>query len=174
MRAAWRLLLSIFGPVVSYSPPFAGLTMPQVAGVIRPGIGREAHTRAHMLDKSIELGSRWRRKKRRVLSTRKWGPTTKQSTALTNGSLNLGCACTPLCTLEGTPQSPAPTFPCLQSYTGYEPTSMRAIRARYDPYVQVGAVHCSCLQTLPSLCLPHTAVPSSRELCKLLCLTHPD
>eukprot|EP00172_Hildenbrandia_rubra_P004602 Plantae.Rhodophyta-Hildenbrandia_rubra.ctg9638.p1 GENE.Plantae.Rhodophyta-Hildenbrandia_rubra.ctg9638~~Plantae.Rhodophyta-Hildenbrandia_rubra.ctg9638.p1 ORF type:complete len:581 (+),score=97.14 Plantae.Rhodophyta-Hildenbrandia_rubra.ctg9638:91-1833(+) len=24
-----------------------------------------------------------------------------------------------------------------QSYTGYEPTSMRAIRARYDPYVQV-------------------------------------
>eukprot|EP00983_Pelagomonas_calceolata_P123398 1161000-Pelagomonas_calceolata.AAC.10 len=25
-----------------------------------------------------------------------------------------------------------------QSYTGYEPTSMRAIRARYDPYVQVG------------------------------------
>ena len=23
-----------------------------------------------------------------------------------------------------------------QSYTGYEPTSMRAIRARYDPYVQ--------------------------------------
>lgn len=26
-----------------------------------------------------------------------------------------------------------------QSYTGYEPTSMRAIRARYDPYVQVRA-----------------------------------
>lgn len=25
-----------------------------------------------------------------------------------------------------------------QSYTGYEPTSMRAIRARYNPYVQVG------------------------------------
>jgi hypothetical protein len=24
-----------------------------------------------------------------------------------------------------------------QSYTGYEPTSMRAIRARYNPYVQV-------------------------------------
>ena len=24
----------------------------------------------------------------------------------------------------------------LQSYTGYEPTSMRAIRARYHPYVQ--------------------------------------
>jgi histone acetyltransferase (RNA polymerase elongator complex component) len=24
-----------------------------------------------------------------------------------------------------------------QSYTGYEPTSMRAIRARYDPYLQV-------------------------------------
>ncbi len=24
-----------------------------------------------------------------------------------------------------------------QSYTGYEPTSMRAIRARYDPYIQV-------------------------------------
>lgn len=23
-----------------------------------------------------------------------------------------------------------------QSYTGYEPTSMRAIRARYNPYVQ--------------------------------------
>lgn len=23
-----------------------------------------------------------------------------------------------------------------QSYTGYEPTSMRAIRARYDPYLQ--------------------------------------
>ena len=23
-----------------------------------------------------------------------------------------------------------------QSYTGYEPTSMRAIRARYDPYEQ--------------------------------------
>lgn len=26
-----------------------------------------------------------------------------------------------------------------QSYTGYEPTSMRAIRARYNPYVQVGS-----------------------------------
>eukprot|EP00171_Calliarthron_tuberculosum_P016276 IDg16276t1 len=26
-----------------------------------------------------------------------------------------------------------------QSYTGYEPTSMRAIRARYDPYVQTRA-----------------------------------
>lgn len=26
-----------------------------------------------------------------------------------------------------------------QSYTGYEPTSMRAIRARYNPYVQVSA-----------------------------------
>jgi elongator complex protein 3 len=23
-----------------------------------------------------------------------------------------------------------------QSYTGYEPTSMRAIRARYNPYIQ--------------------------------------
>ena len=41
-----------------------------------------------------------------------------------------------------------------QSYTGYEPTSMRAIRARYNPYVQVGreqarkytpaAIRCSC------------------------------
>ena len=26
-----------------------------------------------------------------------------------------------------------------QSYTGYEPTSMRAIRARYNPYVQARA-----------------------------------
>ena len=26
-----------------------------------------------------------------------------------------------------------------QSYTGYEPTSMRAIRARYDPYEQTRA-----------------------------------
>lgn len=25
-----------------------------------------------------------------------------------------------------------------QSYTGYEPTSMRAIRARYNPFIQVG------------------------------------
>lgn len=32
---------------------------------------------------------------------------------------------------------PCPPFACaVQSYTGYEPTSMRAIRARYDPYVQ--------------------------------------
>ena len=34
-----------------------------------------------------------------------------------------------------------------QSYTGYEPTSMRAIRARYDPYLQtrhrVEQVSCS-------------------------------
>jgi hypothetical protein len=28
-----------------------------------------------------------------------------------------------------------------QSYTGYEPTSMRAIRARYNPYVQVRRDH---------------------------------
>jgi len=32
-----------------------------------------------------------------------------------------------------------------QSYTGYEPTSMRAIRARYDPYVQVCVCVCVCV-----------------------------
>jgi elongator complex protein 3 len=31
-----------------------------------------------------------------------------------------------------------------QSYTGYEPTSMRAIRARYNPYVQVRACIAPC------------------------------
>ena len=30
-------------------------------------------------------------------------------------------------------------FAISQSYTGYEPTSMRAIRARYHPYVQARA-----------------------------------
>lgn len=34
------------------------------------------------------------------------------------------------------PASPCLPPSCSQSYTGYEPTSMRAIRARYDPYVQ--------------------------------------
>jgi len=33
-----------------------------------------------------------------------------------------------------------------QSYTGYEPTSMRAIRARYDPYEQVGDDHSHALR----------------------------
>jgi len=31
------------------------------------------------------------------------------------------------------------SFAMSQSYTGYEPTSMRAIRARYHPYVQARA-----------------------------------
>ena len=36
------------------------------------------------------------------------------------------------------PGGPDSAFPySSQSYTGFEPTSMRAIRARYDPYVQV-------------------------------------
>ncbi|RDB22151.1 hypothetical protein Hypma_010656 [Hypsizygus marmoreus] len=35
------------------------------------------------------------------------------------------------------PGGPDSDFDCsTQSYTGYEPTSMRAIRARYDPYEQ--------------------------------------
>lgn len=45
-----------------------------------------------------------------------------------------------------------------QSYTGYEPTSMRAIRARYNPYVQVpvacpvptAAAGCSHAHALPA------------------------
>jgi elongator complex protein 3 len=54
-----------------------------------------------------------------------------------------------------------------QSYTGYEPTSMRAIRARYDPYEQTrGRVEqlkalghsvdkvCSSVSPIPSIAQP--------------------
>ncbi len=38
-----------------------------------------------------------------------------------------------------------------QSYTGYEPTSMRAIRARYDPYEQTRA-RVDQVRDFPSIC----------------------
>jgi len=58
-----------------------------------------------------------------------------------------------------------------QSYTGYEPTSMRAIRARYNPYVQVGTT-AAASQTLPATALlPPTPVVSVQccycSLCRL-------
>lgn len=41
------------------------------------------------------------------------------------------------CTSRYCPGGPDSDFDySTQSYTGYEPTSMRAIRARYDPYEQ--------------------------------------
>jgi histone acetyltransferase (RNA polymerase elongator complex component) len=41
------------------------------------------------------------------------------------------------CPLRYCPGGPDSDFDySTQSYTGYEPTSMRAIRARYDPYEQ--------------------------------------
>jgi hypothetical protein len=50
-----------------------------------------------------------------------------------------------------------------QSYTGYEPTSMRAIRARYDPYEQTrGRV-----EQLKSLGHSVDKVRPSRRLCFL-------
>jgi hypothetical protein len=44
-----------------------------------------------------------------------------------------------------------------QSYTGYEPTSMRAIRARYHPYVQA-----RCRIHLPSTLASHTLSPDRK------------
>lgn len=42
-----------------------------------------------------------------------------------------------LCPFRYCPGGPDSDFEySSQSYTGYEPTSMRAIRARYDPYLQ--------------------------------------
>jgi len=78
-----------------------------------------------------------------------------------------------------------------QSYTGYEPTSMRAIRARYNPYVQARArvdqlrklghsvdkvsqlcpsAICLCCMTLPYVCMHYVTYLCRKLFCACIVL----
>ncbi len=115
---------------ISLPPPFL-LTSPPLS--LPPTCGHTVHKRASKLTLTVSLLGRLRAKPVRTASgiavVAVMSKPHRCPHIATTGNICVYC-----------PGGPDSDFEySTQSYTGYEPTSMRAIRARYHPYVQARA-----------------------------------